>query len=133
MHCNRVWCQQDKSKQHLIVTISQIVKMKKHNVIQPYIFSDIEHPQSNGVFVFEPSYSRLDDFVGLVAKIYQITKSKDPSSTIRDRVHNLMNLRENKIPFDSSWFVDINEVQRMSEPLVVSKLTPLVGMLHDEP
>eukprot|EP01083_Nonionella_stella_P079904 219353_1 len=119
----------DKSKQHLIVITSHIVKLKVHNISAPYIFEDIQHPKVDGVFVFEPSYSRLDDFVGLVAKIYQITKSKNSTQiSIRERVNELMIERENKIRFDSSWFVDIDEVAKFNAPLVVSKLTPLVEL-----
>lgn len=111
----------DKSKQHLIVVISQIVKLKAHNVVSPYLFEDCNN--NNNKFIFEPSYSRLDDFVGLVAKIYQFTKNKQ-----YQEIEKLMILRENKIQFDSSWFVDINEIQKLSKPLIVSKLTPLIEL-----
>ena len=107
----------DKSKQHLIVITSQIVKLKAHNVVSPYIFENV-YDES---FIFEPSFSSLNDFVGLVAKIYQMTKNKQ-----YDNILSLMNLRENKIQFDSSWFVDINEIQKLSQSLIVSKLTPLI-------
>ena len=115
----------DKSKQHLILWTSQIVKMKAHNVIGPYVFEDIADPKKTP-YIFEPSYSRLDDSVQLIAKIYQITKSKESSFSINDRVMKLMSMREMKIPFDSSWFVSFDEIQRFNEPLVVSKLSPLV-------
>ena len=74
----------DKSKQQLIFVIAQVVKMKAFNVGAPYAFMDIESPiETNGLFVLEPSYSRLDDFVGLIAKIYQLNRSQNLSA-IRD-------------------------------------------------
>eukprot|EP00485_Elphidium_margaritaceum_P008664 CAMPEP_0202708072 /NCGR_PEP_ID=MMETSP1385-20130828/20329_1 /ASSEMBLY_ACC=CAM_ASM_000861 /TAXON_ID=933848 /ORGANISM="Elphidium margaritaceum" /LENGTH=495 /DNA_ID=CAMNT_0049366957 /DNA_START=32 /DNA_END=1515 /DNA_ORIENTATION=+ len=119
----------DQSKQHLIAITEQCVQMKKFGVLGPYHFIDIEPPQEqNGKFVFEPSYSRLDDFVGLVAKIYQITKSKSLANLKSDLILKLMYVRESKIQFDSSWYVDINEVEKLSKPLVVSKLEPLVEL-----
>ena len=93
----------DKSKQHLIIIASQIIRLKEHNIIGPYNFKEINEPNKNGVYIFEPSYSKLDDFVGLVVRIHEINKLKRIEAKFA--LKKLINERERNVPFDSSWYI----------------------------
>ncbi|ETO20545.1 hypothetical protein RFI_16671 [Reticulomyxa filosa] len=115
----------DSKAERLVIVCKQVVELKSHNIIAPYKFKEIEHPERGGVFVFEPSYAKLDDFVGLIHTIYKINQMSSMSEANR-KLQQLIDEREKSIPFDSSWFKDIDETKQIQRPLIVSKLTPLV-------
>lgn len=118
----------NQNKEHLIIMCSQVVQMKKHNVIDCYDFISFESPKTDGVFIVEPCYCKLDDFVGVIAKIYQINKLASVEHS-REQLHMLITEREKHISFDSSWFVDINEITQLNIPLIVSKVLLFVFVL----
>ncbi|ETO29064.1 hypothetical protein RFI_08061 [Reticulomyxa filosa] len=111
---------ESKAEQLVIVT-RHYVELKSHNIISPYKFKDIEDPQRQGVFIFEPSYAKLDDFVGLIFTVYQINKMTSTTQSKR-QLRMLMDEREKSISFDSSWFKDIDETKQIPKPLIVSKV-----------
>ena len=60
----------NQNKQHLIVVCSTVVEMKAHNIIEPYVFREINNPNSKGNFFLQ---TYILSFVIMHASFYNIT------------------------------------------------------------
>ena len=66
--------------------------------------------------IFQPSFSKLHDFVGLAARIYSINKLSKREA--KKPLERLIREREKSVLFDSSWFEDLDEVKQLPRSFI---------------